>query len=89
MHLLFILRVLDGLMVIVEFCRYGNIRHYLHRHRDTFVNEIHPETGKIVPTSDVFFSENESLFHDLNSELRHNSTSSSPGVFTVHNPNYR
>lgn len=76
-------------MVIVEFCRYGNIRHYLHRHRDSFINEIDLETGKIIPASDVFLSENESLFHDINPDFIQNSTSSSSGVFAVHNPNYR
>ncbi|CAH1956241.1 unnamed protein product [Acanthoscelides obtectus] len=35
------------LMVIVEYCRYGNLQNYLLRHRDNFINQIDPRTGKI------------------------------------------
>lgn len=35
------------LQVIVEYCRFGNMRHYLLRHRENFINQIHPETGEI------------------------------------------
>ncbi|KAH9373810.1 hypothetical protein HPB48_007468 [Haemaphysalis longicornis] len=37
------------LMVIVEYCKFGNLRHYLLRHRDRFVNQLNPETGKVDP----------------------------------------
>ncbi|XP_044736869.1 vascular endothelial growth factor receptor kdr-like [Chrysoperla carnea] len=33
------------LLVIVEYCRYGNLLYYLHRHRRDFVNQIDPLTG--------------------------------------------
>ncbi|KRT78953.1 Immunoglobulin, partial [Oryctes borbonicus] len=35
------------LYVIVEFCRFGNLHNYLLRHRENFINQINPETGKI------------------------------------------
>ncbi|RWS27211.1 Vascular endothelial growth factor receptor 3-like protein, partial [Leptotrombidium deliense] len=35
------------LMVMVEYCRYGNLRQYLLAHREYFVNQINPETGEI------------------------------------------
>ncbi|XP_077559464.1 vascular endothelial growth factor receptor 1-like [Haemaphysalis longicornis] len=37
------------LMVIVEYCKFGNLRHYLLRHRVRFVNQLNPETGKVDP----------------------------------------
>lgn len=37
------------LMVIVEYCKFGNLRHYLLRHRERFVNQLNPETGKVDP----------------------------------------
>lgn len=36
-------------MVIVEYCKFGNLRHYLLRHRERFVNQLNPETGKVDP----------------------------------------
>ena len=33
-------------MVIVEYCRYGNIRNFLIKNRDNFVNQLNSETGK-------------------------------------------
>ncbi|KAG5886437.1 hypothetical protein JTB14_035727 [Gonioctena quinquepunctata] len=35
------------LLVIVEYCRYGNLQNYLLRHRELFVNQVDPQTGKI------------------------------------------
>jgi FMS-like tyrosine kinase 1 len=35
------------LLVIVEFCRYGNLQNYLLRHRDNFVDQVNPKTGHI------------------------------------------
>ncbi|GLV35679.1 PDGF- and VEGF-receptor related [Carabus blaptoides fortunei] len=35
------------LLVIVEYCRFGNLHNYLLRHRDDFVNQIDPKTGNI------------------------------------------
>ncbi|KAL3210539.1 hypothetical protein MRX96_037015 [Rhipicephalus microplus] len=37
------------LMVIVEYCKFGNLRHYLLRHRARFVNQLNPLTGKLDP----------------------------------------
>ncbi|XP_078051722.1 vascular endothelial growth factor receptor 2-like, partial [Augochlora pura] len=35
------------LLVIVEFCRFGNLHDYLLRHRSDFINQVDPETGKL------------------------------------------
>ncbi|XP_076362758.1 vascular endothelial growth factor receptor 1-like isoform X2 [Tachypleus tridentatus] len=37
------------LMVIVEYCHYGNIRYYLLQHRENFISQLNPKTGKIDP----------------------------------------
>ncbi|XP_039298982.1 vascular endothelial growth factor receptor 2 [Nilaparvata lugens] len=33
------------LLVIVEYCRYGNMHDYLRRNRNNFINQINPKTG--------------------------------------------
>ncbi|XP_046814947.1 vascular endothelial growth factor receptor 1 isoform X1 [Vespa crabro] len=38
------------LLVIVEYCRFGNLHNYLLRHRIDFINQIDPATGKFDPT---------------------------------------
>lgn len=35
------------LWILVEYCRYGNLLSFMHRHRKNFVNQINPATGKI------------------------------------------
>uniref|UniRef100_A0A6P7GCK5 receptor protein-tyrosine kinase n=1 Tax=Diabrotica virgifera virgifera TaxID=50390 RepID=A0A6P7GCK5_DIAVI len=35
------------LLVIVEYCRFGNLQNYLLRHREHFINQIDPHTGKV------------------------------------------
>lgn len=35
------------LLVIVEFCKYGNVHNYLLNHRDIFIDQIDLETGEI------------------------------------------
>ncbi|CAH1160263.1 unnamed protein product [Phaedon cochleariae] len=35
------------LLVIVEYCRYGNLQNYLLRHRDNFVHQVDPKNGKL------------------------------------------
>lgn len=35
------------LLVIVEYCEYGNLRHFLLHNRDNFINQVDLETGKI------------------------------------------
>ncbi|XP_014228085.1 vascular endothelial growth factor receptor kdr-like isoform X1 [Trichogramma pretiosum] len=37
------------LLVIVEYCRYGNLHNYLLKHRDDFIDQIDPNTGDIDP----------------------------------------
>ncbi|XP_054166017.1 vascular endothelial growth factor receptor 1-like [Oppia nitens] len=38
------------LLVIVEYCKYGNLRHYLLAYRDSFVNQLNPKTDLIDPS---------------------------------------
>ncbi|KAH6936568.1 hypothetical protein HPB50_019178 [Hyalomma asiaticum] len=62
------------LMVIVEYCKFGNLRHYLLRHRARFVNQLNPLTGKVDP--DMCYSPN-------------SPTSTSSGFrFAISNPVY-
>ncbi|KAH7643343.1 vascular endothelial growth factor receptor 3 [Dermatophagoides farinae] len=35
------------LLVIVEYCQFGNLRHYLIANRDNFINQLNPLTGKV------------------------------------------
>ncbi|XP_072744995.1 vascular endothelial growth factor receptor 1 isoform X2 [Anoplolepis gracilipes] len=35
------------LLVIVEYCRFGNLHNYLLRHRNNFINQIDPNTEKL------------------------------------------
>lgn len=35
------------LLVIVEFCRFGNIQNYLLRHRENFIDQVDPKTFHI------------------------------------------
>lgn len=41
------------LLVIVEYCRYGNLHNYLMKHRNKFIDQIDPVTGLIDPTRGV------------------------------------
>ncbi|XP_012285918.1 vascular endothelial growth factor receptor 1 isoform X2 [Orussus abietinus] len=38
------------LMVIVEYCRYGNLHNFLLRHREDFIDQIDPASGNLDPT---------------------------------------
>ncbi|XP_076182482.1 PDGF- and VEGF-receptor related isoform X2 [Ptiloglossa arizonensis] len=37
------------LLVIVEYCQFGNLHNYLLRHRESFINQIDPTSGKFDP----------------------------------------
>ncbi|XP_042887552.1 platelet-derived growth factor receptor alpha-like [Penaeus japonicus] len=37
------------LWILVEYCRYGSLLSYLHRHREVFINQIDPTSGSINP----------------------------------------
>ncbi|XP_047483126.1 platelet-derived growth factor receptor beta-like isoform X3 [Penaeus chinensis] len=37
------------LWILVEYCRYGSLLSYLHRHRNVFINQIDPGNGSIDP----------------------------------------
>ncbi|EFN61650.1 Vascular endothelial growth factor receptor 1 [Camponotus floridanus] len=41
------------LLVIVEYCRFGNLHNYLLKHRSNFINQIDPNTGKLDLTIGV------------------------------------
>ena len=45
--ILFQFTFLGELLVIVEYCHYGNLHNYLLRHRGDFINQIDPITGKL------------------------------------------
>ncbi|PNF14062.1 hypothetical protein B7P43_G03563 [Cryptotermes secundus] len=50
------------LLVIVEYCRFGNLHNYLLRHREDFIDQLDPKTGWIDPTIGVeLLSRNESI----------------------------
>lgn len=38
------------LMVIVEYCRFGNVQNFLLRNRKCFINQINPINDRIDPT---------------------------------------
>ncbi|KAJ8675278.1 hypothetical protein QAD02_011064, partial [Eretmocerus hayati] len=38
------------LLVIVEYCRFGNLHNYLLRHRENFIDQVDHTTGKLDPT---------------------------------------
>lgn len=58
------------LLVIVEYCCFGNLHNYLLRHREEFIDQIDPKTGQIDPE---ILSRTESL--RSNSKLKHASLS--------------
>lgn len=37
-------------MVIVEYCRFGNVQNFLIKHREVYVDQIIPETDTIDPS---------------------------------------
>jgi FMS-like tyrosine kinase 1 len=73
------------LLVIVEYCKFGNLRHYLLAYRDSFVNQLHPQKGLIDP--------NIKTIQDMK-QLPNNNSSNTPvyeNVFAangINNPNY-
>ncbi|KAK9497787.1 hypothetical protein O3M35_003710 [Rhynocoris fuscipes] len=37
-------------LVLVEYCKYGNLHNYLLKHRDAFINQVNPQTGNLDVT---------------------------------------
>lgn len=37
-------------MVIVEYCRFGNVQNFLQKHREDFIDQVNPETDVIDHT---------------------------------------
>ncbi|XP_065357936.1 vascular endothelial growth factor receptor 1 isoform X3 [Calliphora vicina] len=59
------------LMVIVEYCRFGNVQNFLMRNRKRFINQINPNTGKIDPTiTTQRFSDNFELNRNSDNDPR-------------------
>nr|NP_001260235.1 PDGF- and VEGF-receptor related, isoform O [Drosophila melanogaster]AGB92771.1 PDGF- and VEGF-receptor related, isoform O [Drosophila melanogaster] len=55
------------LMVIVEYCRFGNIQNFLLRNRKCFINQINPDTDHIDPSiMTQRMSDNYELHRDTN-----------------------
>jgi hypothetical protein len=52
------------LMVIVEYCRYGNIRSFLLAQRRTFINQLNKESDEIDPTITIAEEENHKYVND-------------------------
>lgn len=40
-------------MVITEYCKFGNLRKYLKKHRKDFIDQIDPDKGVIDPNIGV------------------------------------
>ncbi|XP_012148216.1 PDGF- and VEGF-receptor related isoform X2 [Megachile rotundata] len=66
------------LLVIVEYCRFGNLHNYLFRHRTNFINQIDPATGKIDPNIGL------DILTRSASIGSNNSLSANSGTDTVH-----
>jgi len=59
------------LLVIIEYCHFGNILKYLHLHRNTFINQVDPETAEInlsVGADIIFQGDNTEGANDGNLE---------------------
>uniref|UniRef100_T1IKX3 receptor protein-tyrosine kinase n=1 Tax=Strigamia maritima TaxID=126957 RepID=T1IKX3_STRMM len=52
------------LLVIVEYCRFGNLRHFFLTHRENFVNQIDPVTGKLSPRFSNIYEPDQSIDTD-------------------------
>lgn len=44
-----LLCILGEVMVIVEYCQFGNIQTFLQKHRPYFIDQINPKTEEIDP----------------------------------------
>ncbi|RWS12832.1 Vascular endothelial growth factor receptor 3-like protein, partial [Dinothrombium tinctorium] len=72
------------LLVIVEYCRYGNLRQYLLQHRENFLNQVNSETGEI----DMSIKQSVSRQESSNSKTSHTyeNIQDLPGI---NNPTYQ
>lgn len=76
------------LLVMVEYCRYGNLRNYLLRHRDKFINDIDSYNRNSVELPDSPRFDSVTGMTEIRSDS-FMSSSGSGSVFAVDNPNYR
>ncbi|CAK9796532.1 Vascular endothelial growth factor receptor 1 [Anthophora plagiata] len=79
------------LLVIVEYCRFGNLHNYLLRHRSDFINQIDPTTRKFDPsigidilTRSLSISSNNRIKYAALSFSRSLSGTNSAGTDSVH-----
>ncbi|KZC13755.1 Vascular endothelial growth factor receptor 1, partial [Dufourea novaeangliae] len=79
------------LLVIVEYCRFGNLHNYLLRHRGYFINQINPSTDKFdsrigidILTRTVGVGSNNSVSENSSTDSVHNQSTAtdSQGVRT-------
>jgi len=73
------------LLVIVEYCKFGNLRHYLLAYRDSFVNQLNSQTGLIDPNIQTI--QEKIKISNVNSKISPNYEN----VFAangINNPNY-
>ncbi|CAL1269807.1 unnamed protein product [Larinioides sclopetarius] len=78
------------LLVMVEYCKYGNLRNYLLRHRDKFVNEMNFYNRSPLPLSESPPLDSAvTCFTEVRFDTFLSSSGSGSTVFAVDNPNYR
>lgn len=70
------------LLVIVEYCHFGNLHNYLLRHRDNFIDQIDPTTGKLDVNIGQDILSKANNYDDVNSHSN-NSDNTRSGVESV------
>jgi hypothetical protein len=48
----FVRSILEEILVIIEFCKFGDLKSYLIKHRDQFINEL-DSLGNMPPTNET------------------------------------
>ncbi|XP_073993998.1 PDGF- and VEGF-receptor related isoform X3 [Rhodnius prolixus] len=56
-------------LVLVEYCRHGNLHNYLLKHRDTFINQVNPSSGNLDPSERYSDSLSSNTYVVSNSEI--------------------
>ncbi|XP_016967548.1 vascular endothelial growth factor receptor 1 isoform X10 [Drosophila biarmipes] len=72
------------LMVIVEYCRFGNIQNFLMKNRKCFINQINPDTDHIDPSiMTQRISDNFDLHRNSDNDPRSGTRAGRPGSGTA------
>ncbi|XP_076338931.1 vascular endothelial growth factor receptor 1-like isoform X1 [Tachypleus tridentatus] len=74
------------LMMIVEYCQYGNLRHYLLQHQQNYINQMNPKTGKIDPNISTLPGSTRLKDKNKDNYFQYSSIDS---VMAVENPTYK